>query len=311
MSAADIALTLDGRREGRAWRCRCPVHGGRSLVVSDGHEGRLLVKCWAGCPSRDVLAELRRHGLIDGAAGGDDASPDPTGPERRRNAEARRRRQRIALARDMVAQSLPAVGTVVERYLRAACGVLGTAPIPQSIHYLPMASPYAWHPPSGGRRPVMLAAVEHVEIGLAGVHRTWLAVDGSGKASLEPVRISTGVISGGAVHLAPARDELLVAEGIETTLSGIIATGLPGWAALSTSGLVALVLPPIVRSVIILADHDGDVLGAAAFAIMTACRRRLQSAASRRSLPRRSPARRMPMSCCRSGQDNRARCHSS
>src|SRR5271169_3474419 len=65
MIAAEIAATLGGaRREGRGWRCCCPVHGGRSLVVSDGRK-RLLVKCWGGgCDTRDILAELRRRGLI-------------------------------------------------------------------------------------------------------------------------------------------------------------------------------------------------------------------------------------------------------
>ena len=36
MSAAMIAAALgDPRREGRAWRCRCPLHGGHSLVLRD------------------------------------------------------------------------------------------------------------------------------------------------------------------------------------------------------------------------------------------------------------------------------------
>jgi hypothetical protein len=41
MSAAAIAAALgDARRDGRAWRCRCPLHGGRSLVLRDGDNGR-------------------------------------------------------------------------------------------------------------------------------------------------------------------------------------------------------------------------------------------------------------------------------
>jgi hypothetical protein len=45
MSAAQkIASALgDAQREGRGWRCRCPLHGGRSLVIGDGKRGRLLV----------------------------------------------------------------------------------------------------------------------------------------------------------------------------------------------------------------------------------------------------------------------------
>ena len=67
MTAGEIALALgDARREGRGWRCRCPLHGGRSLTLRDGDGGRLLVWCFGGCDSRDVFIELRRRGLLDG-----------------------------------------------------------------------------------------------------------------------------------------------------------------------------------------------------------------------------------------------------
>jgi putative DNA primase/helicase len=49
------------------------------------------------------------------------------------------------------------------------------------------------------------------------------------------------------------------------------ATAQPAWAALSTSGLVALILPAIVRAVIILADHDAN--GAGERAARTAAQR--------------------------------------
>jgi hypothetical protein len=54
----------------------------------------------------------------------------------------------------------------------------------------------------------------------------------------------------------------MVGEGIETSLTARQARGLPAWAALSTSGLLALDLPPDVREVIVLAD--GDEAGKAA-----------------------------------------------
>jgi hypothetical protein len=65
-----------------------------------------------------------------------------------------------------------------------------------------------------------------------------------------------GPCRGGAVRLAMPGDVLMVGEGIETVLSAVQATGLPGWAALSTSGLSALDLPDLVREVIVLADAD-------------------------------------------------------
>jgi putative DNA primase/helicase len=255
VNASEVAAALGGAcRSSGWWRCRCPVHGSRgsTLALRDGERG-LIVHCHAGCSRADILAELRRRGLLHGDAGAK-APPDPAEIERRRNAEARDRRRRIVFARNIIESALPATATVVERYLQAR--VPGIGGVPPPIRYLPIASPYAWHPPSGGRRPVMVAVVEHVERGVVGAHRTWLAVDGSAKASFDPPRMSAGAISGGAVWLAPAAETLMVGEGIETTLSAMVATGFPGWAALSTSGLVALGLPSTVTEVIILADND-------------------------------------------------------
>jgi len=66
MSAAGIAVALgDARREGPGWRCRCPLHQGRSLALRDGDCGCVLVTCWGGCDRLDVLAELHRRGLLD------------------------------------------------------------------------------------------------------------------------------------------------------------------------------------------------------------------------------------------------------
>jgi putative DNA primase/helicase len=82
MSAADIAVALGGaRREGRGWRCRCPLHQGRSLTLRDGEGGCVLVTCWGGCDRLDVLAELRRRGLLDGR-NADHRQPSPQTSQR-------------------------------------------------------------------------------------------------------------------------------------------------------------------------------------------------------------------------------------
>ncbi len=46
-----------------------------------------------------------------------------------------------------------------------------------------------------------------------------------------------GTCRGGAVRLGPDRLVIVVAEGIETSLSVSAASGLTAWATLSTSGL--------------------------------------------------------------------------
>src|SRR4051812_36302460 len=73
MSADRIGIGLKGRRNGQGWmvRCPCPSHGkGRgdtspSLSVHDGDDGRLLLRCFAGCEFVDMLDALKRLGLVD------------------------------------------------------------------------------------------------------------------------------------------------------------------------------------------------------------------------------------------------------
>jgi hypothetical protein len=88
------------------------------------------------------------------------------------------------------------------------------------------------------------------------IHRTFLRIDGKGKAPIEPTKMMLGPCKGGVVQLAPAAEALMVGEGIETCLSAMEVSGMPAWAALSTSGLEGLVLPDSIRDIIILADGD-------------------------------------------------------
>lgn len=106
----------------------------------------------------------------------------------------------------------------------------------------------------------MVARIDDLDGRLIGVHRTWLARAPAG-AWRRFDRASLGPLGGGAVRLAPAAETLMIGEGLETCISAMQATGMPAWAALSTSGMVALILPPIVRIVIILADHDRNRAG--------------------------------------------------
>jgi len=72
-TARSIAQALGGIRNGNGYLCRCPVpsHGkGRgdrnpSLSIADGDDGKLLVRCFAGCDPCNVLAALRSRGLLD------------------------------------------------------------------------------------------------------------------------------------------------------------------------------------------------------------------------------------------------------
>jgi phage/plasmid primase-like uncharacterized protein len=109
----------------------------------------------------------------------------------------------------------------------------------------------------------MLAAVCDVTGKVIGVHRTYLSRDGATKANVEPNKMMLGRCAGGAVHLEAAGTSLSIAEGIETSLAVFLATGTATWAALSTSGLLSVVLPalPLAAEVIIFADNDRSGAG--------------------------------------------------
>jgi hypothetical protein len=254
MTAEVIAAGLEGHRSGEWWRCRCPVHGGLSLSLLDTPRG-LVVHCHAGCRRQDVFAALHDLGLID-PVGRRHASTSEI--ERYHKAQARKRSQRIAEALDLWRhETCPAAGSVVEVYLWSR--LITRLPIPATVR---VSRSWQRHP-EGGRRPCMVALVEHVDGGAVAIHRTFLAIDGSAKASFRKPRLSLGPVGGGAVRLAPAGETLLVGEGVETTMSGMQETGIPGWAALSAGGLETLVLPPLplAHKVIILADHDANGRG--------------------------------------------------
>jgi hypothetical protein len=67
-TAAEIAAALEGRREGRQWRCRCPIHGGRSLLIRDGDASRILVFCHEPRRSGLLAEAIRRCVKDDGRA---------------------------------------------------------------------------------------------------------------------------------------------------------------------------------------------------------------------------------------------------
>ena len=65
MTASEVANLLEAKPAGDGWVARCPGHGDRraSLSIASGDDGKVLLKCHAGCSAR----------------------PDPEGPERQAN----------------------------------------------------------------------------------------------------------------------------------------------------------------------------------------------------------------------------------
>lgn len=148
-------------------------------------------------------------------------------------------------------------------YLRHR-GLDFTADPPADLRYHPHLdywSPVGDRPQRIGRYPALLAVVRAPDGEAVGLHRTYLAPDGAGKADVPSPRklcppARPNGLRGAAVRLHTARAELAVAEGLETALAVRQATGRPTWSCISAHGLATVELPPEVEDVLIAADHD-------------------------------------------------------
>jgi putative DNA primase/helicase len=218
----------------------CPACGyPQSFTIRTGDTGKPVYWC-ASCRDQDALVEAMRGTHIDPLP--ESKAPPPA-------------IDKVAAARSIWNRAKRATGTLVETYLRHRGIYL---PCPPTLRFLSRAK----HLPSEKYLPVMVAAVtvwpsrEPVAI-----HRTYLERETGRKAPVDPAKKTLGPIAGGAVRLDRHGPVLVVGEGIETTLSVMGATGLPGWAALSAGNLPRIVLPEDVRHVFIAADHDTNGVG--------------------------------------------------
>ena len=194
----------------------------------------------------DLLAEARAHL----------GRPQPVLPDAPAPKKAKAPGGTPAAAARLFAASMPVAGTLADTYLRSR-GLTNGSAMSGSLRF----HPKCWYRDEGQTRsiprPALIAAVTDGAGALQGVHRTWLAPDGQGKADAETQRRAMGHILGNAVRLTPHDYILVVGEGIETMLSFIeAAPGLPVWAALSSAHLGAVLLPEGLQRLYIAIDRD-------------------------------------------------------
>jgi phage/plasmid primase-like uncharacterized protein len=234
-----VAALPAGRLEGDRYRAPCPAHGGRdrNLSVWPDENGDACFKCWShGCSTRAIVAALAITSTRKRYASASN-KPNLT------NEPAR-----ILAALRIWEEAQDPRGTIVQDYL---FGRGFTWELPLSIRF----HPRLWHSPRL-HFPAMVAAFENRDGKIAGIHRTYLRPDGTGKAEIEHNKKALAPMRGCAVHLTAADPILVVCEGIETGLSILQETGLHVWAALGTSNLGSVELPSFVRKVLIAADND-------------------------------------------------------
>tara|TARA_R110002126_G_scaffold204488_1_gene351879 strand:- start:1679 stop:2566 length:888 start_codon:yes stop_codon:yes gene_type:complete len=253
-----LTLNLGGKWHGNYGSTFCPAHQNTrtpALSLRDGEGGRLLAYCHAGCTFQAILEALRGLGMVEGYCA-------YTPPDRAELAHTRATDEAEAIKREGQAlrvwnEALPISGTIAETYLRAR-GI--TCDLPEVLRF----HPEAWYGPSARRLPAMVALVEGCP--RVAVHRTYLQLDGRGKATVAQPKMMLGATAGGAVRLVQGDGPLVVAEGIETALSvasGLLSGPATIWAALSASGIASLRLPDPEGQLKVATDGDetGRVAG--------------------------------------------------
>jgi putative DNA primase/helicase len=246
--AATIAKALCGKPIFDGFMCSCPVssHGkGRgdrnpSLLVKNGDRAPLF-KCFGGCDTRDVIAELRRRGILDGR------ELAQTGANKRASPEKAPDHVPCPEAIEIWGKAARAAGSVVERYLQARGITLEPPPSLRVIgdRYFDRYDLVA-----------MIAAVQAPNRSTIAVQATLLDPRGDRKAQVRVPRKTVGALGWGAVRLAAATDKLGLAEGIETALSAMQITGIPTWACLGACRMHRVWVPDTVQELHLFGDND-------------------------------------------------------
>lgn len=234
-SSDACSFHTDGR-----WHCfSCEASGGDMLDFHRQVNGLTLADA-----ARDLGAWLE----------GDRSAPRNTPAKAiSRPVTAREREPLSEYARALLRGSEPLRDTIGAKYLTGRRCPLPPADGDLRFH------PRVWHSPTGTYWPALIGAIGDVKTReTIGVHRTFLAADGTGKAPVQPARMVLGNKQGGVIRLWP--DEavtygLAVAEGIETALS-LAHACTPAWACIDAGNLAALPVLAGIETLLIAADND-------------------------------------------------------
>lgn len=241
--------------------------GARASIPAPGHSAadrsvslllngdRLVIHGFGGADWREVRDLLRGRGFIDhdGRLTGAPRSPQaPPRPDRRQREAAATRLWAGALVLE--------AGSLAARHLGLRGVINGCDALNLGFH--PRA-PISVYRQISATRAALVARVSDEEDRLTAVEITYLAPSGRRATDLNLSRKTVGHMpAGAAVRLSQADDEMLVAEGVTTTLSAMARFQLPGWALMSANNLAVWTPPPGVRRVLIAGDRG--VVGQAA-----------------------------------------------
>lgn len=225
----DIVGTLRGTWHGTRAMCRCPCHNDHtpSLSLRQGDRG-ILVTCFAGCDSIDVLRELDRIAIT--------RHYEPP-PDNVRAGTANIERLWSQ------AQSVP--GTLGERYL----GSRFLLPVPGDVRFHPRCPHGA--KPNTVFKPALLVAVREGQR-LVALQRIFLDPE----TARYTAKATIGSLGMGAWRGGGIGPTIGLAEGFETARAWSRINNLPCWATLGSRRFGLVTIPDSVTELILAGDHD-------------------------------------------------------
>jgi phage/plasmid primase-like uncharacterized protein len=116
-----------------------------------------------------------------------------------------------------------------------------------------------------GIYPAMIGVIRNLSGSVVTLHRTYLTPEGTKAEVSCPKKIMApveqGASAGCSIQLFEPTENLAITEGIETALAVNLSTGLPVWAAISSTMMEHVQIPASVKNVFIMADKDRSGAG--------------------------------------------------
>jgi hypothetical protein len=254
--AERVSEALGGNKTGKQWVCRCPAHDDEtpSLSVWNKPDGKLGLKCYAGCKTGEVLTALADRGLIEPEVAGLAAPKDPDSDE-----------AKIEKAKQTWTKTVKLDGTPGEKYLNKR-GI--TTWFSGSVRYLKHARKLDDGSWQGAVVFKFVSQAEQVEA----VQLVYVDADGN-KSQIDPQKRSQGVPRGTACIFYGEGPQVVV-EGPE---DGCSIWQVSQRHTIIVGGIDLLMDLPLAEGTQLVIGRDPDKPGSPAFKRLVETTRKLQA----------------------------------
>ena len=222
----------------------------RSASLLLGSSGRIVVHSFGGASVAEILADLRKSGLIDyqgyplGEGRSAPSTPEPSETFRRQRAEA------------LWTAGIPIRGTPSELYLKGHRAIARDVCLIAALRHHPAMPVAIYKDVCRYSRPALMSRIAVLGDRTTAVEVTYLNAQADRDRSLRISRKTVGCVPPGTfVQLDRPDEHIVVAEGVMTALSATERLGLPGLALLGIRNLQNFAPPTGVRRVSIAVDR--------------------------------------------------------